>query len=92
MIAPVLGGALNALMLIGVLFFALAGGGSTQTDTIIAVSFAILWLVIGFGFLYGRKIVRGVPVLHPEDYKAKKNLSAGSANAISDEVIVAEAD
>jgi amino acid transporter len=92
LIAPVLGGALNVLMLFGVLYFALAGGGSTQTDTIIAVGFALLWLVIGFGFLFGRKIVRGIPVLHPEDYKAKKGISARSANVITDEAIVAETE
>jgi len=92
MIAPVLGGALNVLMLFGVLYFALAGGGSTQTDTIIAAGFALLWLVIGFGFLYGRKIVRGVPVLHPEDYKVKNNISASAANVKTDEVMVAETD
>ena len=88
-IAPVLGGALNVLMLIGVLYFAITGGGSIQADTIIAVGFAILWLVVGFGFLFGRRIVKGVPVLHPEDYKAKNSISA---NVMTDEVIVAEAD
>jgi APA family basic amino acid/polyamine antiporter len=91
-IAPVLGGALNVLMLVGVLYFAIAGGGSTQTDTMIAAGFAILWLVIGFGFLFGRKIVSGIPILHPEDYKAKNNIAASSANVMVDEVIVADAD
>jgi amino acid transporter len=91
-ISPLLGGALNVLMLIGVLYFAITGGGSTQTDTIIAAGFAILWLVIGFGFLFGRKIVRGIPVLHPEDYKAKNGITAGSANVMADEVIATEAD
>ena len=88
-IAPVLGGALNVLMLIGVLFFAITGGGSIQADTLIAVGFALLWLVVGFGFLFGRRIVRGVPVLHAEDYKAKNSISA---NVMTDDVIVAEAD
>jgi amino acid transporter len=92
MIAPVLGVTLNVLMLIGVLYFAIAGGGSTQTDSIIAVGFAFLWLVIGFGFLYGRKIFRGIPVLHPEDYKVKSGISASSTDAMTDEVIAAEAD
>jgi len=92
MIAPVLGGALNILMLLGVLYFALAGGGSTQTDTVIAVGFALLWLVIGFGFLYGRKIASGIPVLHPEDYKAEKGISTSSISGTSDQVVVAETD
>ncbi len=89
MIAPVLGGALNVLMLFGVLYFAITGGGSIQADTIIAVGFALLWLIVGFGFLFGRRIVKGVPVLHPEDYKTKNSISA---NVMTDEVIVAEAD
>ena len=88
-IAPVLGAALNVLMLIGVLYFAITGGGSIQADTLIAVGFSILWLVVGFGFLFGRRIVKGVPVLHPEDYKAKNSISA---DVMTDDVIVAEAD
>ncbi len=79
-------------MLFGVLYFALAGGGSIQTDTVIAVGFAVLWLVVGFGFLYGRKIVSDIPVLHPEDYKTKNNISASSPITMTDEVRVAEAD
>jgi amino acid transporter len=89
MIAPVLGGGLNVLMLFGVLYFAITGGGSTQTDTIIAAGFAILWLIVGFGFLFGRKIVNGVPILHPEDHKTKNGISA---NVTTDEVMVTEAD
>jgi len=77
-LAPVLGAVLNILMLIGVLYFAIAGGGNTQIDTLVAVGFCLVWLVIGFGFLYIRKLVTGVPVLHPEDYKAKSTTSAGS--------------
>ena len=89
MIAPVLGGALNVLMLFGVLYFAITGSGSTKTDTIIAVGFALLWLIVGFGFLFGRKIVSGIPVLHPEDYKATNGISA---SVITDEVMAAETD
>jgi len=74
-IAPLLGCVLNIGMLFGVLFFAITGGGSTQTDTIIAAVFAVAWLVIGFAFLYIRKVVSGVPILHPEDYKTKTMLS-----------------
>ncbi|HYK84618.1 MAG TPA: APC family permease [Ktedonobacteraceae bacterium] len=70
-IAPVLGVVLNVAMLIGVLYFAIVGGGSTQTDTIIAGIFSVAWLVIGLAFLYGRQLFTGVPVLHPEDYKEK---------------------
>ena len=91
-IAPVLGGMLNMLMLVGVLYFAIGGGGSTQTDTLIAVGFAVLWLVVGFGFLFGRRIVSGIPVLHPEDYKTKNKITSSSATVMTDEVGVVEAD
>ncbi len=75
-IAPVLGGLLNISMLIGVLYFAITGGGSTQVDTIMAGVFSIAWLVIGFGYLYVRKLVSGVPILHPEDHKEKQSMLA----------------
>ncbi len=72
-IAPVLGAALNVAMLFGVLYFALAGGGSSQTNTIIAGAFSILWLAVGFVYLYIRKLRTGRPILHPEDHKEKLN-------------------
>lgn len=77
-IAPSLGFLLNVGMLIGVLYFAIAGGGSTQVDTIIACIFALAWLVIGFTFLYARKLITGTPILHPGDYKEKEQLPTGS--------------
>ena len=58
-IAPVLGAVLNIAMLVGVIYFAITGGGSQQVDTIIAGAFSIAWLVIGFAFLYGRKLMKG---------------------------------
>ena len=71
-LAPTLGALLNVFMLVGVLYFAITGGGSTQVDTIIAVVFCLAWLGIGFGYLYARKLVSGVPILHGEDYKKDK--------------------
>ena len=73
-LAPGLGTALNVLMLVGVLYFAISGGGSSQTDTIIALVFCIAWLVIGFAFLWIRQMVTGIPVLHPEDHKEKNGI------------------
>ena len=70
-IAPILGAALNILMLIGVIFYAITAGGASQTNTIIAGAFCVAWLVIGFGYLYIRKLVSGIPILHPEDHKEK---------------------
>src|SRR2546423_4933833 len=73
-LAPGLGTALNVFMLIGVLYFAISGGGSAQTDTIIALGFSIAWLVIGFAFLWVRQMVTGIPILHPEDHKEKHGI------------------
>jgi amino acid transporter len=73
-LAPGLGTILNVAMLIGVIYFAIAGGGSTQTDTIIAGAFSIAWLVIGFGYLYIRKLLTGETILHAEDYKEKQGI------------------
>ncbi len=70
-IAPVLGAALNILMLLGVVYFAITAGGASQINTIVAGIFSIAWLIIGFGYLYIRKIVSGIPILHPEDHKEK---------------------
>ncbi len=74
-IAPVLGAVLNALMLVGVLYFAITGGGTVQVDTIIAGVFCIAWLVIGFAYLYIRQIRSGIPILHPEDHKEKADIA-----------------
>src|SRR5712692_2157056 len=79
MIDPVLGGLLNISILIGVLYFAITGGGSTQVDTIMAGVFSIAWLVIGFGYLYVRKLVSGVPILHPVDHKEKQTMLASTS-------------
>jgi APA family basic amino acid/polyamine antiporter len=80
-IAPILGTILNVGMLIGVLYYAITSGGSTQVDTIIAALFCVAWLMIGFAALYVRKLMTGVPILHPEDYKANRTadvpISAG---------------
>jgi basic amino acid/polyamine antiporter, APA family len=83
-LVPGLGSTLNVLMLVGVLYFAVTGGGSTQTDTIIAVVFSLAWLVIGFGYLYLRKIVSGVPILHPEDHKEKLSMLASAPGAVGE--------
>ncbi len=83
LIAPILGAALNIFMLLAVIYFSVSGGGSTQVDTIIALGFAVLWLVVGFGFLYIRKLVSGIPILHPEDYKTKAEIGMVAVEAES---------
>ena len=81
-VAPFLGAALNILMLIGVAYFDLFTQGPSYThDTSVALGFSLAWLVIGFAFLFIRKGVKGVPILHPEDHKEKLAEAAGSTAA-----------
>lgn len=77
-IAPALGALLNVFMLIGVIYYAITAGGSTQVDTIIALAFSLAWLVIGFVFLYVQQVRTGVPILHPEDHKEKNDISVSA--------------
>jgi len=85
LIAPILGAVLNIAMLAGVVYFAIVGGDPGRTNVIIAGIFSVAWLVIGFLFLFGRKLVMGVPVLHPEDYKEK--IQAGSEASVGSEAL-----
>jgi amino acid transporter len=71
-IAPVLGLLLNVLMLAFILYYAIVGSANTQVDAIVAGVFSVAFLVIGFAFLFGRQLLTGVRVLHPEDYKSKR--------------------
>jgi hypothetical protein len=50
-------------------------------DTIIAGVFCIAWLVIGFAYLYIRQLTSGIRILHPEDYKEKKEKDVAVAAA-----------
>jgi amino acid transporter len=63
---------LNSAMLVGVLYYAITSGGSTQKDTIIAGVFSLSFLVAGFLYLWIQKLLYGKPILHPWDYKRKK--------------------
>jgi amino acid transporter len=71
-IAPLLGAILNVAMLIGVIYYGIVGTANTRVDSIVAAVVAVAFLVIGFAFLFIRKLVTGVPILHPEDYKSKR--------------------
>ena len=80
-VAPFLGAVLNILMLFGVAYYDLFTQGPSYTrDTAIALGFALAWLVIGFAYLYLRKVIGGVPILHAEDHKekAKESLPIGA--------------
>lgn len=78
-VAPILGAVLNVLMLVGVIFYAITSGGASQVNTVIAALFCVLWLVLGFGYLYIRKLTRGTPILHPEDHKERLADALGTA-------------
>ena len=77
-IAPVLGAALNILLFIGVIYYAITAGGSTQADTIIALVAAVVWLILGFVYLFVRQSVTGIAILHPPDHKE----TLGSSEAL----------
>jgi APA family basic amino acid/polyamine antiporter len=70
-IAPFLGAALNIIMLVFVIYYAIVGASNTKIDAIVAGTFSVIFLVLGFTFLFIRKLTTGVPILHPEDYRAK---------------------
>jgi basic amino acid/polyamine antiporter, APA family len=71
-VAPILGAVLNIAMLFGVAYYDLfTQGSSVTTDTAIALGLSVLWLVVGFGFLFIRKAVKGTPIFHAEDHKEK---------------------
>jgi amino acid transporter len=74
-IAPLLGAILNILMLIGVAYFAIVGGDPGRTNVIIAAAVSVAFLVLGFAFLFIRKLVTGVRILHPEDHKITNNIT-----------------
>jgi amino acid transporter len=84
-VAPLLGAVLNILMLLGVAYYDLFTQGPAYThDTSIALGFALVWLVIGFGYLFIRKAVKGVPILHGEDHKEKLGNEPTLATASDD--------
>ena len=89
LIAPIIGAVLNIAMLVAVVYFAVVGGDPGRTNVIIAGIFSVAWLVIGFLFLFGRKLVTGVPILHPEDYKAKVPV-VSETSVVSEAPVVSE--
>lgn len=77
-VAPTLGGLLNGAMLVGVIYYALTAGGVSQFNTIVAIVFCLGWLVVGFGYLYARKLITGIPILHAYDHKERVQLASSS--------------
>jgi basic amino acid/polyamine antiporter, APA family len=70
-VAPILGAILNLGLLLGVIYYAIVTGGASALNAAIAIIFCVLWLVIGFGYLYFRKVTKGIPILYSEDHKEK---------------------
>ena len=84
LIAPALGGLLNVAMLIGVIYYAVTAGGTSQVNTLVAIVFSVGWLVVGFGYLYLRKLTTGVPILHAPDHKEKSQGTGSGMPAVPD--------
>jgi amino acid transporter len=82
-IAPFLGATLNVLMLLGVIYYAVTAGGASQLNTVLAGAFSIAWLVIGFGYLYIRRLTKGIPILHAEDHKESLPEKLGTGELIT---------
>ncbi|HEY0755591.1 MAG TPA: APC family permease [Ktedonobacteraceae bacterium] len=71
-VAPVLGAILNIAMLLGVAYYdVFTQGAAVERDTLLAAGFCLVWLVVGFGYLFIRKATRGTPIFHSEDHKEK---------------------
>jgi hypothetical protein len=83
-IAPILGAVLNILMLIGVIYYAVTSSGASQVNTLVAGVIAIVWLILGFAYLYIRQAVSGIPILHPPDHKEKVGGSIDEAVAATE--------
>ncbi len=84
-IAPVLGATLNILLFIGVIYYAITSGGATQLDTIIAIIIAVVWLALGFVYLFVRHSTTGIPILHPPDHNEKLEAASETIDALATE-------
>jgi APA family basic amino acid/polyamine antiporter len=71
LVFPALGAVLNVFMLCAVLYFSITGGGTIQSDTLIAVGVSVVWLIIGLAYIYIRQQTTGKRIIHPEDHKEK---------------------
>ena len=63
-VVPVLGGLANLAMLGAVVYESVTAGGSTATDTIIALAIVGAWIVAGAIWLGASSAARKTPVLH----------------------------
>ncbi len=50
-VVPMLGSFANIAMLLAVVGLSIASGGSTQTDTVLALGFDLVWIVVGIVWL-----------------------------------------
>jgi heme/copper-type cytochrome/quinol oxidase subunit 4 len=62
-LVPALGLLANVGMLLTVLFMSISSGGSTQTDTLIAVGIVAVWIVVGAAWLTLNSRATQTPIL-----------------------------
>lgn len=62
-VIPIVGALANIAMLGAVLFESVAAGGSTQTDTLIAVGVVVAWIVVGLIWIWATSAARRKSVL-----------------------------
>jgi amino acid transporter len=62
-VIPVVGALANIAMLGAIILASVSAGGSTQTDTLIALAVVVVWLVVGVVWLVGRSVAGNREVL-----------------------------
>ena len=65
-VVPGLGLAANLAMLFAIMYFNLVSGGSTATDTVIALGIVGVWIVAGIIWMVVNSAVKKTPFLHEE--------------------------
>jgi APA family basic amino acid/polyamine antiporter len=65
-LVPLLGLLANLGMLVGVVYLSIISGGSTATDTQVAIGFVVVFMALGGVLLFLRSRQQKVPILHSE--------------------------
>jgi amino acid transporter len=65
-VVPFVGAVANILMLAAIIFMSISAGGSTQTDTVIAIGIVLAWVVAGLAWLFVTSASRNKRVLVTE--------------------------
>ena len=67
---PAAGFSANVFMLAAVVYLSLEGGGTTSTDTTVALSMVMLWIVVGAGYYVINRRRRGYPLLMDASFQS----------------------